>query len=201
PAASSATVTIGQTAPSSSAGVVTGSSFDLVQATLASGNSYVMPADGTITSWSTFANGSTTGMLTMKIYRPLGGMMYEVVSHDGPRTRTASMLNTFTGLSVPVKAGDVLGDSTPASAGAPAGRFVGVSGDTSLFLAALADGASGAFMDDAPAGNPGVRVNISATFEPNPTGSGQPTATGERAAALAKCKKKHSKRARRRDRN
>jgi|SRR5581483_1496367 len=160
-----ASVTIGQTAPSApSSSIATCDLCDLVQATLVSSNSYVVPANGTITSWSSYAS-SNGGMLEMKIFRPLGGMTYMAVSHEGPRTLSPSALNTFTGLSVPVKAGDVLGDGTPASAGGPAAIFQGVPGDQNLFRDALADGASGAFLDD----DPGFRVNISAVL--NPTNS------------------------------
>jgi hypothetical protein len=161
-----ASVTIGQTG---SASFGTGSSFDLVQATLASGNSYVVPANGTLTSWSTQANAGG-GMLTMKIYRPLGGKTYMAVAHDGPRALSSSVLNTFTGLSVQVKAGDVLGNSTPSAAGSPAALFPGVPGDQNLFHSALADGDSGTFDDD----DPEFRLNISAVI--NPTNSFTPGA-------------------------
>src|SRR5262245_22890752 len=79
-----------------------------------------------------------------------------------------SVLNTFTGLSVPVKVGDVLGDSTPSSAGLPAALIPGVPGDEHLVHSpALADG------DQAPFGpDGGDRVNISAVI--NPTNSFTP---------------------------
>ncbi len=157
-----ASVTIGQTAPPAS--LATGDSFDLLQATLASGTSYVVPANGTLTSWSTYAN-ANGGLLTMKIYRPLGGNTYMAVAHDGPRALSPSMLNTFTGLSVQVKTGDVLGDSTPPAAGGPAALFLGVPGDQNLFRSNLSDGASGAFDND----DPDYRVDISAVI--NPTNS------------------------------
>jgi hypothetical protein len=161
-----ASVTIGQTAPSTSG---TGSSFDLVQGAIASGNSYVVPANGTLTAWSTYANAGG-GMLAMKIYRPLGGNTYMAVAHDGPRALTPSVLNTFTGLSVQVKAGDVLGNSTPSSAGGPAALFLGASGDQNLFRVNLADGDQGAFQNDDPL----YRVNTSAVM--NPTNSFTPGA-------------------------
>jgi hypothetical protein len=162
-----ASVTIGQTAdPLTTA---TGDSFDLVQATVASSNSYVVPANGTLTSWSTHANAGG-GMLAMKIFRPLGGKTYLAVAHDGPRALSPSVLNTFTGLSVQVKAGDVLGNSTPPSAGGPAALFPGVPGDEDLFHVNLADGEQGAFDDD----DPEFRVNISAVI--NPTNSFTPGA-------------------------
>jgi hypothetical protein len=162
-------VTVGQTAQSPPVSSGTGNSFDLVQGTVASGNSYVVPANGTLTAWSTYANAGG-GMLAMKIYRPLGGNTYLAVAHNGPRTLSPSVLNTFTGLSVQVKAGDLLGNSTPSSAGGPAALFLGVPGDQNLFRVNLADGDQGAFQND----DPDYRVNISAVI--NPTNSFTPGA-------------------------
>jgi hypothetical protein len=67
-----ASVTVGQTAQSPPVSSNTGDSFDLLQATVVSGNGYVVPANGTLTSWSTYANVSG-GLLAMKIYRPSAG--------------------------------------------------------------------------------------------------------------------------------
>lgn len=160
-----ASVTIGQTA-SSPPSLATGGPYDLVQASLASGNGYVVPANGTLswtlTSWSTYANASG-GMLGMKIFRPLGAATYQAVAHDGPRLLNPSVLNTFTGLGIQVKPGDVLGDTTPAlPSGSATAVFLGMPGDQNVFRDALADGASGAFLDD----DPGYRVDISAVITP-----------------------------------
>jgi hypothetical protein len=164
-----ASVTLGQTATSPPNSQSTCSLCDLVQATLASGNSYVVPTNGgvttwTLTSWSTFAN-DNGGMLEPKIYRPLGGNTYMAVSHAAPQPLSPDVLNTFTGLSLQVQAGDVLGDSTPPDAGGPGAIFDGVPGDQNLFRDALADGDSGPFDNDDPA----HVVNISAVI--NPTNS------------------------------
>jgi hypothetical protein len=109
-------------------------------------------------------------MLAMKIYRPLGGTTYMAVAHDGPRALSPSVLNTFTGLSVPVTVGEVLGDSTPSVNGGSAAIFPGAPGDQNLFRPNLADGASGAFDND----DPEYRVDISAVI--NPTNSFTPGA-------------------------
>jgi hypothetical protein len=87
------------------------------------------------------------------------------VAHDGPRALTPSVLNTFTGLNIQVKAGDVLGDGTPSAAGGPSAIFLGIPGDQNLFRTTLADGALGAFDND----DPDYRVNASAVI--NPTNS------------------------------
>jgi Ca2+-binding RTX toxin-like protein len=155
-----AAVTIGQTATSnvSCSGLV-----DLVQPTVTSGNSYVVPATvatGTITSWSAQANAGG-GMLAMKVYRPLGGSSYMVVGHDGPRALNGGELNTFPA-SVAVKAGDVLGNSTPSDPGGPACLF-SVPGEMHLEgLGNLPEGGHGDFATFA-----GARLNVSAVVEPD----------------------------------
>ena len=107
PSASSApaSVTIGQfvAAPTGCAG-----NNDWAQVSVASGNPYVVPGNGTITSWSHIAGAGAGQEMTMKIWRSVFGTTYTVVGHDGPRTLTASGLNTFPA-GVPVKTGDVLG--------------------------------------------------------------------------------------------
>jgi hypothetical protein len=157
-----AAVTIGQTAPSTDD---CGES-DRLQPTVTSGNAYVVPStvpNWTVTSWSTQASAGGAGqMLAMKVYRPLGGVTYMIVGHDGPRLLAQSTLNTFPA-SVAVKAGDVLGNSSPAAGGDPACTFA-VAGESHLRrLGNLADGASGDF---APGPIPDRRVNISAVITP-----------------------------------
>src|SRR5262249_43452068 len=97
-----------------------------------------------------------------KIYRQLSGNTYMAVSHATPQPLSPNVLNTFTGLSLQVQAGDVLGDGTPPDAGSPAAIFAGEPGDQNVFRDALADGASGPFDND----DPGFRVNISAVIDP-----------------------------------
>jgi hypothetical protein len=156
-----AAVTIGQTGPPFGGC----NNVDLVQPTVTSGNSYVVPAtDGignwTITSWSTQA-GPAAGMLAIKAYRPLGGPSYRVVGHDGPRPLTPSTLNTFPA-SVAVKAGDVLGISGPAGF-VPGCRFSVAMGDAPLFRSGnLADDEQGDFEPD----DPGERLNVSGVVAP-----------------------------------
>jgi hypothetical protein len=160
-----ASVTIGQTG---TPGLGCGNAFDFLQPTVTSGNTYVVPAAGgvtswTVTSWSTQA-GSSAGMLAMKVYRPLGGVTYMVVGHDGPHALTPSAPNTFTA-SVAAKAGDVLGGSSPPSPGGPLCWFT-ASGDSSLVRNGnLPDG--GSANDFSPLGN--LRANISAVVNPSNT--------------------------------
>jgi len=105
PAAGS--VTLGQLNPTP-AGVTT--SYEFAQQSVGSGNSYVVPGNGTITAWSTNASSTMTQSLTFKVYRKVNEPnFYEVVAVDGPRPLNPALLNPFTGVSIPVKAGDLIG--------------------------------------------------------------------------------------------
>jgi hypothetical protein len=102
-----ASVTIGQLASSQPMETCPGVSVDRLQPTVNSGNTYVVPGNGTITSWSTnFAAGNQT--MRMEIFRQVAGLRYKVVGHDGPRPLTGGALNTFPA-SIQVMPGDVLG--------------------------------------------------------------------------------------------
>lgn len=159
-----AAVAIGQTAPSAE---FCQSTVDRLQPSVTSGSSYVVPATvtaGTITSWSTQAMAGVGRRLAMKVFRPLGGGTYMVVGNDGPHTLNPSALNTFA-TSVPVRAGDVLGSSTPAAAGFPGCSF-GAPGDSYRQRSGnLADGESASF----PNATPDVRLNVSAVVSPSNT--------------------------------
>lgn len=158
-----AAVTIGQTAPPGPATQVCPTPYDQLNPTVTSGNSFVSPVSGTITSWS--VQEPSGGQMTMKVFRPLGGLSYQVVGHQGPHNLSPG-LNTFPA-NVPVKAGDVLGSS---AAGFAACAFA-VPGETYLYLAGdLPDGAQGTWLSDT-----GARINISAVVDP--TNTFQPGAT------------------------
>ena len=155
-------VTIGQLAPESPPQGFADPSgtFDIAQPTVTSGNPYVAPGTGTITSWSHNAAAGAGQILTFKVFRRVTGSTYMVVGHDGPRSMTGGAVNTFPA-SIPVKPGDVIGlyfdVAPPAKAyffDFPGDEFLERSGN-------LADGQSGAFVS-----NPDRRVNVTAMFEP-----------------------------------
>jgi hypothetical protein len=154
-----AAVTIGQTTPNA---LTCADNRDRLQLSVTSGNSYVVPSNGTITSWSTDATPGG-GLLAMKVYRSSGGSLYTVVGHEGPRALTPGILNTFPA-NIAVKAGDVLGSSTPPAAGAPYCFSEAVAGNTylSLLNTNLADGQSGNFLTP----NNNNRLNVSAVVVP-----------------------------------
>jgi hypothetical protein len=104
-----ASVTLGQisTPPSAS---TCGNQLDFLQASVTSGNSYEVPGNGTITSWTTLG-GFGSHQRTLKVFRKVGEpARFQAVGHDGPRTLTdtGTAGNTFP-TSIPVEAGDVLG--------------------------------------------------------------------------------------------
>jgi Ca2+-binding RTX toxin-like protein len=164
-----AAVTIGQLDPSippamsSCAGVVPQA---MAQPNVTSGNSYVVPAtvrQGAITSWTHNAFGAATQPVTMKIFRLVAGTTYRVVGHDGPRTLSGPGLITFSGISVPVQAGDVLGLNAGTGSGFVQCMFV-ATGDTMLY-ANPSDAADG--QDVTFTTVPDRRPNVSAVVEPD----------------------------------
>ena len=154
-----ASVTIGQLSPDPSTSFCFGP-MDEAQPTVTSGNTYVVPGAGTITSWSHNARAGAGQTFTMKVFRKVAEpARYQVVGHDGPLPLAASALNTFPA-SVPVKPGDVLGFNN----GSPVATSCGfpVTGESYLFRNGnLADGESDPFSSF-----PGFRLNISAVFAP-----------------------------------
>jgi len=105
---SAALVTVGQV-PAAAPGTNCIAPVDRVQPTVTSGTSYAVPANGKITSWSTFA-GALIGSLKLKVYRPVAGAAntYTVVGQDTPRTLTVNTLNTFTS-NITVQKDDLVG--------------------------------------------------------------------------------------------
>ncbi len=151
-----ATVTIGQVGTPVSANCV--DSYDWVQPTVTSGNSYIVKGAGTITSWSHIAQLGAGQRLKLKVFRPVAGSTYTVVGQDVPRDLVSGAFHTFPA-SIPVKAGDVLGLTS--LAGGPGCAF-DVPGETIYFRSGdLPDGASGSFSPDSD-----FRLNAAAVIVP-----------------------------------
>jgi hypothetical protein len=72
------------------------------------GNTYSVPADGVITSWSFEAAAGATPPLKLKIFRPAGGNDFTTVGASQLETPTPAALNTWP-TRIAVKAGDLLG--------------------------------------------------------------------------------------------
>ena len=155
-----ASVTVGQT----QADVQTCSDgYDWVQPTVTSGNTYIIPAAypvEEITSWTNTAN-ALGGTMAMKVWRHVSGSNYMAVARDGPRTLIPNTVNTFSGLSIPVQPGDLLG--LHAGPGNPSCIFE-VTGDAGhYFQGDLANGATGGpFVPDSD-----DRINLTAEVSPS----------------------------------
>lgn len=164
--AASAQIVVGQLAPAPEPSVSCHftSPYDEYQRSVSSGNSYVIPAAGILTSWS-INEGAGTGLVGAKVFRPVGPGLYLVVGHDGPRTLTPNTLNTFP-ISIPVQAGDVLGLSVAANGTSTCYFFTGSALDVIGYTeGAAADGQTFAeensFTEE--------RLNVAATLLPPPT--------------------------------
>ena len=167
--ASSATasVTIGQLAPDLGPGMppltACGADSDSVIPEVASGNSYVFPGAGVITSWSHNAAAGDLQMLGLKVLRHLGGAEFLVVAQNGPRALAAGSLNTFP-VNIPVLAGDILALNTgPPGAPATACEFDGPNYELNDVAGPYAVGQVGIFSTFG--GGPFYAINISAVFE------------------------------------
>ena len=203
PASASASTQIGQTI--NPAGSACNQNISWFQG-VSTNNQFVVPVDGVITSWSFLGGTSVPSQMKLKL-ATVGVTTLNVVAQSDSQIPLANQLNTFTS-HVPAHAGEVIGFYFPSPnlvpcAANPAPGYTAdfVSGD-------VAPGTNNAgFTAD-----PNSHLDLSATLEPDadkdgfgdetqdqcPTNAATqgpcPTsATGQRAAALKKCKKKHKK--------
>jgi hypothetical protein len=159
-----------------------GSGYSELQAGTAASPRYAAPVDGTITSWSFRTNNDTNDVVKLRVFRPTATANQFMVVGDsaaqGPLP--ANTVNGPFQTAIPVKAGDVLGIN-----------IVAGSNPMCLFnSSAGGDVAKQVNPDPFNAGDVATtttdftaRVNIAATLSaPEPP-------TGQRAAALKKCKK------------
>jgi len=70
---------------------------------------YAAPSAGVITMWSFQSDASPPSSLKLKIGRPLGGSVFEIVGESPTEFPAPSMLNTYTEVRIPVQPGDVIG--------------------------------------------------------------------------------------------
>jgi hypothetical protein len=178
-ATASAQLTVGQLAPSSNpeATCEYGAPYDEFQVSVATGNSFVMPSAGVITSWSTLAGGEPTGqVMGMKVFRRIGAGAYFVVGQD-VRALTPGLIDTYP-VAIPVQAGDILGVTLPAEGTTSCHVETELEGDVITYKEGnVGPGGIAAFREpfvEAPelegAGAfHGSRINLSATLLPPPT--------------------------------
>ena len=194
PAAASAAETIGQTAPAG--GCAAGESY--TQGVLTSGTSYSPSAAGVITSWSSFAGSLANTQIELLVLKPnpsAGATHFIATQRDQVRSLAQpSALNTFSGVRLPIEAGDRIGMFLPSIPGA--GCFFNVGGaDTGLFYG----GDPPLNVDsDFTGSNSSRRLNASAVVEPDADhdGFGDETqdACPSSAAAQGACPAAHKKR-------
>ena len=160
----SASVTLGQLATSAPNDCSSGSPVELLQPTVTSGASYVSPADGTITSWSTVGAASGGGgQMKLKVWRKVSDpVTFQVVTQSNFEVIPTATLKTFPVTLPGIQAGDVLGLTFQGVS--KTGCNFGVTGDS--FRNAPGDFANGdgtIFSATAL----GSRIDISATLDPS----------------------------------
>jgi len=193
PASAFAGVTIGATGGNGAADCP--ADFTWAQNSTAGSPTYAVPAGGgVITSWSHDRGPAlATAQVRLKVFRKTAPNSYLTVGQSDFETLAAAGVNTF-GTRVAVEGGDILGfrfTAAPISC-----RRSGITGDEAV--------ASGPGAPDPPVGSSpafgtvgAFLLNLAATVEPDcdHDGLGDETQdantfcpTGQRAAALAKCK-------------
>jgi len=84
-----------------------GGPLEVLPRKIAGGNSYVVPHNGVLTSWSTYAGADVGQLMTFKVVRPLSTDGFVMRAHDGPRPLLPGQVNTFR-TAIPVQQGDLL---------------------------------------------------------------------------------------------
>jgi hypothetical protein len=161
---------------------------------------YTVPLPGVLTTWS-FAAAASPPQLRLKVGRPTGGTNFTIVGESPVETMTANTLRTFP-IRIPVQAGDVLGEYQATdghcSSGSAGYSYVYVNVDQPL-------GTNATFLG--PVTNTELPLAASLEADSDRDGFGDetqdqcptnattqgPCPTGQRAAALRRCKKKAHK--------
>jgi hypothetical protein len=140
---------------------------EIVPTSIADGTGYAMPANGVITSWSTAAGPTPGQVMGLKVFRPLGGLSFQVVGQDAPRPLLPGQRNTIP-VSIPVQAGDILGLYVPV--GGNAECLFGQTGSAADFYRYnQANSPNGAVVEFSPAlFGTEERPNIEASLLPPP---------------------------------
>jgi hypothetical protein len=167
PAGAGAATTVGSTFDPAGSAIGCNPELFYVQHT-SPGDLYRMPTSGVLTSWS-FQTSTTAPSIRLKVLRSTGNPdQYLVVGESALKTLVPSQVNTFTDISIPVQAGDVLGmhlsgngdcmDFTEAGYGSQSATTVNQPpGNTFTF---------------SPLSNDDTRIPMTATLEPDCDGDG-----------------------------
>jgi hypothetical protein len=182
-ASAQAATVIGQTGPPDTC---SGSNFGGQVQLSATGVSYTVPFEGTITSWSAASDepGAQTKLL---ILQPVSGTTFNVVAKSDFGTFTSTGVQTFPA-QIPVHAGQVIGDFGQLcgidDAGPPGDQFGIFEGF---------EPAAGTNQDFPDSSSLGSRTDLSATVEQTAAPSPSPSPS-QPVANKKKCKKKKHKR-------
>jgi Ca2+-binding RTX toxin-like protein len=173
PGSAGAATQIGQTFPGTFSCLGPSTYFE--QSTAPASPSYAVPAGGgVITSWSVVARGGDTGQVKLGVLRNAGApSQFTTIGASVARTLTASLtantLNTFT-TRVPAQAGDRIAALILSGSNYACASFGFDSADVGQRDQALVHDAGDTFTYSDP--NPGARINIGATVEPDADGDG-----------------------------
>jgi hypothetical protein len=183
-----------------------GGAGTFIQSSSPVGDSYAVPTNGVITRWSFEAASGTTPPLKLKVVRPAGGDDFTTIGDSQLETPIGGMLNTWP-TRISVQAGDAIGETYTNTTFS----YRNASGYNTEETGAPADPPPGTTVTYEP--NTNLQIDVSAVLEPDADhdGFGDETqdlcptdastqgpcpaapATGQRAAALGKCKKKFHK--------
>lgn len=153
------------------------------------GANVTSPVDGTIIRWR--LSGASGGPFRLRVLTPGSGMTFTGAGTSEPRTPSGTATEAFTA-NLPIHAGQQIGlDLSDPSDAVGIQSSLGLGARFGFSGSLLADGDAQMFSMGASDEELGFNADVETPAANVPT----PT-TGRRAAALAKCKKKHSHRAR-----
>jgi hypothetical protein len=167
-----------------------GSGYTEIQTATGAAPRYVVPMDGLINSWSVQMTNDSGVVVRLKMFRPTADPdQFKLIGQSADQAATPNMVNTFP-TSIPVQTGDLLGIYVVAGDGYDCLFDTADAGDLAREVnpdnSAVGDTVT-ITSDFSP-----TRVNVAATLVPPPVST--PTGpTGQRDAALKKCKKKAKK--------
>jgi hypothetical protein len=157
------------------------------------GATVTSPFDGTIVRWE--VTGASGGPLKLQVVHPIAGSFFTGGGTSTPGTITGTGVLSFPA-NLPIKAGDSIGIVSTAPSDTIGINFTTPGGLYADWAPPLVEGAPPRTPTSGAMGEVGFNATVESlpvptTVQPVPT-------TGQRAAALKKCKKKHSAKARKR---
>jgi Ca2+-binding RTX toxin-like protein len=169
PAGAGAATTVGSTFDPGGTGCF-GTDTTFLQ-TASPSNSYVVPSDGVLTSWSYRADESQTPGVKLKVARALSPPdpdQFLIVGESAVKPTVAGMTNNFSDISIPVQAGDFLG--LRIAANGACGDIAGGAGYTARYT--NADPAPNSTVTFPGPATDDIKLDVSATLEADLDGDG-----------------------------